>query len=167
MSAFTDTLVSNKKSELLTDEYDYWKDLIGEWEFEYISGHGTEKERHVEGEWIFERVLEGIGIQDMFICPSRKTREENPQPDAEYGVTLRMFNPSTKMWDMVYTCCGQMERFVGTKEDGKIVLTNLDNPSRKWAFVEISKTKFHWQNITVLPNKSWKINSDIYAVKKS
>jgi hypothetical protein len=166
VNAFINGLLSTQKSDLIPDEYDYWKDLIGEWEFDYYDGYDKNEKRHVKGEWIFARIMEGIGIQDLFICPSRDTRESSPQPDGEYGVAIRMFNPKTLVWDMVYTHRGRMTRLEGTKEEGKVVLTMLDNPASKWVFAEISKEKFHWQNITVLKDGSWKINSDVYAVKK-
>ncbi len=31
---------------------------------------GNKKERHVIGEWLFSEILNGQGIQDVFICPS-------------------------------------------------------------------------------------------------
>ena len=59
-----------------------FSDLIGAWEIEWVDGKGTENERHVIGEWIFTKILNGDGIQDVFICPSRQERISNPQPDA-------------------------------------------------------------------------------------
>ena len=70
--------------------------MIGEWDMEWVDGKGTENERHVIGEWIFSEILNGDGIQDVFICTSRKERVSNPQPDAEYGTTIRIYNPNNK-----------------------------------------------------------------------
>lgn len=160
---FVDALISSERSEYLPEEYDYWKDLIGEWDFDFVDNSG----RHVEGEWLFSRVLEGIGIEDLWICPSRKTRDTNPQNDAEYGVALRMFNPRTKVWDMIYTYRGGMDRLTGTMEKGNVVLTKQDNPNEKWVFVERTKEKFHWQHVTVLENGDWQVNINIYAHRKT
>ena len=63
-------------------------------------------ERHVQGEWIFAWVLEGTAIQDVFICPSRKVRIKDYQPDAAYATTVRMYNPNTEAWDILYTELG-------------------------------------------------------------
>ncbi|MGI5076107.1 hypothetical protein E4N71_11930 [Treponema vincentii] len=38
----------------------------------------------------------------MFIVPSRTERLSNPQADAEYGTTLRIYNPKTMAWDIFY-----------------------------------------------------------------
>lgn len=86
---FYKALVGEKKQKK-----NIFSDLIGEWDIEWVDGKGTEKERHVIGEWIFSEILNGDGIQDIFICPSREERVSNPQPDAEYGTTIRMYNPN-------------------------------------------------------------------------
>lgn len=44
-----------------------------------------------------------------------------------------------------------------------IVLTNLEDASRKWVFVTIEDDRFHWQNVTVLDDGTWHVNADIYA----
>ena len=38
-------------------------------------------ENPIKGEWIFRRVLEGAGVQDIFIFPSRATKDKQPLPD--------------------------------------------------------------------------------------
>ena len=53
-------------------------------------------------------ILNGEGIQDVFICPSRTERIINPQPDAEYGTTIRIYNPKKQKWDICYACLGKM-----------------------------------------------------------
>src|SRR3712207_8441757 len=88
MDNFYEALIG-KKSKKKT----IFSPLIGEWEIEWIDGKGTENERHVIGEWLFSEILSGQGIQDIFICPSRAERLINPQPDAEYGTTIRVYNP--------------------------------------------------------------------------
>lgn len=49
------------------------------------------------------------------------------------------------------------------KEQGRIECTRLDNNTNKWMFAEITKTTFHWQNVTVLDNGEWKINCEVFA----
>lgn len=92
----------------IPEEYDWFAPLLGDWEFDYkdkfIDGDHNRPQRQLKGEWIFRRVLNGIGIEDMFICPSRATRETSPQPDGEYGVGLRIYNSKSHCYDMVYAC---------------------------------------------------------------
>lgn len=166
MKELIDALLSTERSPLLPEKFDYWKDLIGVWEFDYADGYDRAEQRHVKGEWIFARMLEGLGIIDMFICPSRDTRELNPQPDGEYGVALRVFNPNTQKWDMTYTTRGSMTRLEGDLVDGKVELTVLDAPQFKWVFAERAHDHFYWQNIEVLPDGTRKLNCDVRAKRK-
>lgn len=161
MSEFIKALVSEDKNNAIPEEYDWYKSLIGDWDFDYYSAG-----KHVEGEWIFRRILEGMAIEDLFICPSRNTKDTNPQPDGEYGVAIRMFNTVTKSYDMTYICSKYTQLLEVRKENEKIVCTVKNKPTEKWVFSEITNHSFRWQNITVLDNGEWQINSNIYAKRK-
>ena len=158
---FVEALVSQEKSILIPEEYDYWGELIGGWDLDYVEGRGTPKEKHVKGEWYFERVLEGLGIQDIFICPARSERKDPTK--GEYGATLRIYNPQKKAWDMVYGCYGSMSRFTGTKENGRVILTNNHNHNNRWIFTEIKKDSFHWQNETTQKDGTVKVWCEVYG----
>ena len=71
-----------------------------------------------------------------------------------------------KCYDMTYACKGKYTNLCFKLEDGILTGTVLDNPSRKWRFVERNEDSFHWQNITVLDNGEIKVNSEIYAHRK-
>lgn len=161
MSEFMNALVSENKNNMIPKEYDWFEPLIGDWDFDYYAA-----DRHVEGEWLFRRVLEGIAIEDLFICPSRATKETNPQPDGEYGVALRIFNTETKCYDMTYVCSKYIKLLEVKKENERIVCTVKNKPTNKWVFSEITNHSFRWQNITVLDNEEWHINSNVYAKRK-
>ena len=165
MGNFTEALISKEKSSLIPDEYDYWGELIGSWDIDYVEGKGTAKEKHVKGEWYFERILEGLGIQDIFICPAREYRD-NPKT-GEYGATIRMFNPQKMVWDMVYTCYGTMSRFTGTKKDGMVILTNNHKKTNRWIFTDITKNSFHWQNESTLKDGTVKVWCEVFATRQT
>lgn len=120
MNEFTKALIATEKSHKIPDEYNYFELMIGEWDFEWVDNGGTDAvERHVQGEWIFSWILEGLAVQDVFICPSRQARIKDKQPDAAYGTTVRMFNPNTKTWDILYTELGAATRLEAKKEDDR------------------------------------------------
>ncbi len=102
--------------------------------FDWTDRIGTKEERHVKGEWIFSRILDGMGIQDVFICPSRKERRTRHEPDEEYGTTLRIYNPATGNWEICYCCPGEYTRLEAVKEADKIVLTEKEHGRMKWIF---------------------------------
>ena len=165
MKGFVDALISEEKSSLIPDEYDYWRDVIGSWDLDFVYNRGTEKERHIKGEWHFARILEGLGIQDVFICPARGIRAKPSKPSQEYGATIRMFNPGTNKWDMVYTCYKTMSRFVGTKEGDRVVLTNINSRRSRWVFTEIAPDKFHWQNESTMKDGTVKVWCEAFATR--
>ena len=100
MDRFAEALLSRQANSALPLEDDWFAPLLGDWEFDYQDRSG----RRLQGEWYFRRALDGMAIEDLFICPSRDTREENPQPDGEYGAAVRMYNRERRCYDMTYIC---------------------------------------------------------------
>lgn len=147
MDSFCEALLS-EKTDIIPDEYDWFAPLIGNWDCDYYDELNGEK-RYVKGEWIFRRVLEGAGVQDIFIFPSRATKEEHPQPDGEYGSSLRMFNKFENCYDVVYTCDHCMIRLRFTKEGDKLVGKNLDQENTYWIFSDITQNSFRWENVLI------------------
>lgn len=67
---------------------------------------------------------------------------------------------------MVYTCDRCMINLEFKYEDNKLIGTVLDNKCSKWVFSDITNATFHWLNVTVLEDGSWKINSNVSAKRK-
>lgn len=166
MSEFVKALLECREVSKIPEQYDWFAPLLGDWEFDYYDVKNGKRERHVEGEWLFRRALDGTCIEDLFICPSRATRESNPQPDGEYGAAIRMFLPETKGYDMVYTTRGSMIRLRIQREEGGIVCTVLSDACAKWVFDRIAGDTFHWKNVTVMEDGSWRTNCEVFAVRK-
>lgn len=160
MNCFVETLTSEGKSAQLPEEYNYFGKLIGSWKLDYTNHNIA---RSVKGEWHFSWVLEGMAVQDVIILPSRGTETKIQHPLTEYGTSLRVYNPNTHVWDVVYCYTGKVFRLVAKKQDGMIVLTHLDDEGRKWIFKQIRDNYFHWQDINVKEDGDWHINADIYA----
>ena len=116
MNDFETALVSPGKNSLIPEEDNWFGPLVGTWDIEWVDGHGTEHERHVKGEWIFSWVLEGMAVQDVFICPSREARKIKTWPDAAYGTTIRIYNPQQRTWDIFYGVAGEATRLEARKE---------------------------------------------------
>lgn len=166
MSEFVNALVSEVRNSLIPEDKDYFGRLVGEWDIEWKDHLGTKEERFVKGEWIFSRVLDGLGIQDLFICPSREERKRLHIPDAEYGTTIRTYNPSTGFWEIYYCCYGENTRLEAVKEEDKIVLTERERGMMKWIFSEIGEDSFHWQNIQLIDG-SWRLFCDCHATRRT
>ena len=153
MDTFSDALLSPKTGRI-PDGFDWFAPLLGDWDCDYYDEPVPGRKRHVKGEWLFRRVLDGTGIQDIFIFPSRATRETDPQPDGEYGSSLRMFNRVHGCYDVVYTCAGTMKRLCFRKEGTTLAGQLLEDENTFWIFSDITETGFRWEFITLNPDGS-------------
>lgn len=149
MNRFYEALTSKVKNEALPEEFNYFGKLIGSWKIEYVDNSTSHK---IKGEWHFSWILEGMAIQDVIVLPG-----------FECGTTLRVYNPSTTFWDVAYCYTGKIMRFEARKQDKVIVLTNLEDERRKWAFAKIEEDNFHWQDVLVNDNGEWQVSFDLYA----
>lgn len=149
MQDFLKKLTSECKNIELPEEYNYFGKLVGSWKIDYIDNSTSHA---IKGEWHFSWVLEGMAIQDIIILP-----------DYECGTTLRVYNPGTHVWDIAYCFTGKIIRPEAKKENGLIVLTDIENNRRKWVFAKIEENNFHWQDVTVKEDGEWHINFDLYA----
>ena len=151
MDRFIDALLSGK-TDRIPDEYDWFAPLIGDWDCDYYDEPEAGRKRHVKGEWIFRRILEGTGVQDIFIFPSRATKEAEPQPDGEYGSSFRMFHKAEHCYGGVYTCDHAMKRLCFTKEGDRLVGKVLSEEYAYWIFSDITANSFRWENVRIFPN---------------
>lgn len=149
MKNFFDALISDSKNANLPEEYDYFGKLIGSWRIKYID---NKTHAIFNGEWHFERVLDGMAIQDVIILPNY-----------ESGITLRVYNPNKKVWDVTYGFVGKVMRLVANKDDDMIVLTHNDNENRKWVFVKIEDNDFRWLDVSRNGCGEWRADFEIIA----
>ena len=150
-NSFNEALLSGK-TDRIPDEYDWFAPLLGDWDCDYYDEPEEGRHRHVKGEWLFRRILEGTGVQDIFIFPSRATKETEPQPDGEYGSSFRMFNKTERCYDVVYTCDHAMKRLCFTKQGDKLVGKVLSEENAFWIFSDITADSFHWENVRIKDN---------------
>jgi hypothetical protein len=166
MNPFSEALVSSQKNPSIPEDRNYFGQFVGEWDFDWYEGKREDAKRHVKGEWIFSWVLDGTAVQDVFICPSRAERLTNPQPDGEYGTTIRFYNPNTGAWDIFYGCTGEASRLEARKEKDEIVLTEVQERKMKWIFSEITENSFHWRHMRAEDGQNWEVRCEFFAVRR-
>ncbi len=166
MDEFVKALVSGSRSPLMPEEEDLYGCFVGEWDFDWYDNLDGNNPRHVKGEWIFRWILEGLAIQDVFICPSRLTRNVAPQTDAAYGTTVRMYNPNKRMWNILYTEWGCATYLEAHREGGNIVQLAVNNDKLQWVFSDIKQNSFRWQRIEMKDGKNWTIEAYLDATRK-
>ena len=111
-------------------------------------------------------MLDGTAVQDLFIVPSRTERLRNKQPDAEYGTTLRIYNPKILAWDVFYGCMGEAIRLTARKVGEEIVLTENTTEQMRYVFSSITSSSFLWRKEILCENDEWKIVAKVTAVRK-
>ncbi len=167
MNKFADTLISEKKHDIIPEEYDYFGHFIGQWDFKWHDNIGTQHESIHEGKWTFSRVLEGRAVQDTFI-----TSKKNPftgEPEHEYGTTIRIYNPLKKNWDIFYGCTGEAVQLVAERENDQIILTCVTPIGflMKWIFYDIEQDTFKWKNVQSTDNGiTWTIKAQAEEVHR-
>lgn len=166
MNDFINALCSNARNERIPEEHDFFGCLIGEWNIMWNDHLEDAEPRKVKGEWIFSRVLDGTAVQDLFIVPSRKERLIDKQLDAEYGTTLRIFNPKTMAWDIFYGCMGEAIRLTARKVGEEIILTENTTEKMRYVFSDIATSSFLWRKERINENGEWQTVAKVTAERK-
>ncbi len=165
--SFIEALTSTERNPLvIPEEYDWFAPLIGDWDIEWVTKFGQREPEHIQGEWLFSRVLNGTAIQDIFICPSREIRQQTQKLGAEYGTTIRVFNPDQKIWESFYGCTGQATRLHTRKEGDKIISTEITQERMQWVFSEITEDTFHWQRQVLFNGLQWTVWGEVFATRR-
>ena len=166
MNEFINALCSNTLNERISEEYDFFGSLIGEWDIVWNDHLEDAEPRRVKGEWIFSRVLDGTAVQDIFIVPSRSERLRDKQLDAEYGTTLRIYNPQTMAWDIFYGCMGEAIRLTARKFGEEIILTENTTRKMRYVFSDIKSSSFLWRKERMNENDEWLTVAKVMAEKR-
>ena len=123
------------------DDHLLYAPLIGSWDVELTTygADGTPTET-VTGEWHFAWVLGGRGVQDVLFAAGAAP--------AERGTTLRVRDPDTGQWHVVYMQphTGEFLALTARPEDGSIVQEGAGpNGTEVWTFSDITPTTFAWR----------------------
>jgi hypothetical protein len=150
LSLFASSLISAAPHRDIPKEQRIFAPFIGDWDLivKWYDEAG-ELTRREEGEWHFSWILEGRGIQDVWIVPPRHERAGRSDL-YEYGTSLRFFDSTLNGWQS--TWIGPMHRLVRTftaRRSGDEVMletTEGEAPRMRWSFAEIRTNSFIWRN---------------------
>ena len=150
LSPFAESLVSDGPHEDIPAEHRIFAPFIGDWDLivKWFDEAGKVT-REEQGEWHFSWILEGRGIQDIWIVPPRHERAHRADL-YEYGTSLRFFDSTLKAWQS--TWIGPMHRvvrsFTARQVGDKVVLETTEGevPRMRWSFADIKADSFIWRN---------------------
>ena len=164
---FINALCGSAEGIKIPAEHDFFAPLIGDWDIWWTDGLQSGTPREVRGEWLFARVLDGYAVQDVFIVPSRAQRLINPQPDAEYGTTIRIYEPASGTWDIFYGCVGTALRLTARKEAEEIVLVQNGEGAMRYVFSRMSEASFSWRKELRSDAGLWQVVARVRARSKA
>lgn len=150
LSHFADSLVSDKPHGDIPAEHQIFAPFIGDWDL-IVKWYDEEGKlsREERGEWHFSWILEGRGIQDIWIVPPRHERKGHSDL-YEYGTSLRFFDAKLNAWQS--TWIGPMHRvvrsFTARQIADKVVLETTEGevPRMRWSFTDVKTDSFIWRN---------------------
>lgn len=150
LSPFADALISAVPHADIPEEHRIFAPFIGDWDLIVSwfdeAGNLMRRER---GEWHFSWILEGRGVQDIWIVPPRG---ERAQSDSlyEYGTSLRFFDETLNAWQS--TWIGPMHQVVrtflahGIGDEVVLETTEGQVPRMRWSFADMKPNSFTWRN---------------------
>ena len=145
--------------------------LVGSWEMDVttILEDGT---RHQgRGEIHAGWVLEGRGIQDVWMIPRLVDRKPGiePLPGAGnwYGTTLRFYDPALDAWRILWNdpAINFFSQQIARADGRNIVQTGPDprGGSMRWTFSDITRTSFRWTGERAPDERNWRREVEIQA----
>lgn len=147
---FSTALLSEGPHPSIPPEQRIFAPFIGSWELlvRWFDEDGK-LAREEQGEWHFAWILEGRGVQDVWIVP-RRTERAGRSDLYEYGTSLRFFDEKIGAWQS--TWIGPMHRvvrtFIARRIGAQIVLETTEGevPRMRWSFSDIQTNSFSWRN---------------------
>ncbi len=162
-------LASSVRSDEISEEADLYGWLLGSWELDVIHYRVNLADRDIKGEAHFARILEGRGVQDVWIMPRREDR--SPSIDTSlnmYGTTLRIWDPSIQAWRITWInpLGGLRDELIGRRVGDDIVQlgSHSNGVPIRWIFTDIAANSFHWIGEALEPDaKRWKLEGEFRA----
>lgn len=147
---FASALISSGPHPAIPPESRIFAPFIGGWDL-IVSwfDEGGALLRRLAGEWHFAWILEGRGIQDVWIVPPRPARAAAADL-YEYGTSLRFYDPGIGAWQS--TWIGPMHRvvrsFTARQVGDRVELETAagTSPRLRWSFADIATDSFTWRN---------------------
>jgi hypothetical protein len=117
--------------------------LIGSWTIDSTWYDADANERHGRGQWHFERILGGLGVEDVLFA-------EGSAPH-EYGTSLGAYDAAAGEWHVVWMQpgAGEFTALIARANGHEIVqegraLNDRRNRIERWRFVDVTTDRFTW-----------------------
>jgi hypothetical protein len=149
--------------------------FVGSWDLEMTAHLHDGRSRSFLGEWHFGWVLEGRAVQDVLIATPTDAAVEQDVRQGGIGTTLRVFDPVTDAWWVLFA--GPADRefnvLVARPVGDRIVLEGQwrgDQERRRfeWSFSDITERGFHWQGrVSDDQGQTWRVVQEMSATRRA
>jgi hypothetical protein len=158
--------------------------LIGSWDMDVVHYRVDLRDAPRRGEIHFGWVLEGRALQDVWIMPPRSARgEAGKRGDGRaagnatesaltmYGTTLRIWDPTRRVWRVTYVnpSTGQRDELTGRRIGNDLVQigTHADGTPIRWNFTDITRDSFRWTGVALAPDGvTWTLEAEFHARRR-
>lgn len=149
------------------DELELFGQFVGSWDFDFTSFIPGE-EGSFEGEWHFAWILEGRGVQDVWIVPKRRRHPQ--ESEYEYGSTVRVYNATIDAWQVSWhgPLRESFQSFIARNVGDEIVMTGgkAGTLPMRWIISDIQHTSFDWRaEVSVDEGETWIVVQTLHATR--
>jgi hypothetical protein len=166
---FTTVLTAPARAPEIPESADVYGWLVGSWELDVRHYRVDVSHAGLKGEVHFARVLEGRGVQDVWIMPQRSARQGEPDRAANmYGTTLRVWDVALQAWRVTWVnpVNGTRDELIGRWSGKDIVQvgTHQDGTPIRWTFTDITPGSFRWTGEALSPDgRTWVLQGEFLA----
>jgi hypothetical protein len=170
-SSFAQVLHANGPDKARAKELELYAWLVGDWDMDVTTILDDGAKHQGRGEIHAGWVLQGRGIQDVWMIPRLRDRQPGgaPLPGAGnwYGTTLRIYDPALGAWRILWNdpATNFFSQQIALADGADIVQTGPDprGGSMRWIFSEIRPDSFHWTAECTVDDATWRREVDIQA----
>jgi len=146
--------------------------LVGSWDLDVLHFWEDVSARGLKAELQVAWVLEGRGVQDVWIMPRRADRTLTPDPALNmYGTTLRLWDPTIQAWRISWSnpVANQKLEQIGRRIGKDVVQLGSapDGTLLRWRFTEIRADAFRWIGEALKPDgATWMRQGEFLARRR-
>ena len=137
--------------------------FIGSWNIESTWHEKDGGIRKGKGEWYFNWILGGRGIQDVLFAAGASAHQ--------FGTTLRCYDPALDVWHVTWMqpYGGEFVHLIGRKVGNRIVQEGTGSDPRRrerWSFTDITPDSFSWLGeVSFDDGKTWLLEQEMRATR--
>jgi hypothetical protein len=171
MTAFVTALAAPGRAPEIPEASDLYGWLVGSWALEVRHYFVDVTALEIRGELHAGRVLEGRGVQDVWIMPPRGARSKPLDPARNmYGTTLRIWDPEIEAWRITWInpAANHTEQQIGRASGKDIVQLGVraNGTATRWRFTEITPRSFRWIGDALEPDgATWRREGEFLATR--